>query len=90
MLASLLLVVFQGRTTQLINLYAVGVFVSFTLSQSGMVRHAMISQGSVSRSRPSPSPVSAMLISVSAVSRLFAMEVMIWTLAWAINCCVIV
>lgn len=39
LLASLLLVVFQGKTTQLINLYAVGVFVSFTLSQSGMVRH---------------------------------------------------
>ena len=38
-LASLLLVVFKGNTTQLINLYAVGVFMSFTLSQSGMVRH---------------------------------------------------
>lgn len=38
-LASLLLVVFQGKTSQLINLYAVGVFISFTLSQSGMVRH---------------------------------------------------
>ena len=38
-LASLLLVVFEGNTTQLINLYAVGVFMSFTLSQSGMVRH---------------------------------------------------
>jgi amino acid transporter len=38
-LASLLLVVFKGNTTQLINLYAVGVFISFTLSQSGMVRH---------------------------------------------------
>ncbi len=38
-LASLLLVVFKGDTTQLINLYAVGVFMSFTLSQSGMVRH---------------------------------------------------
>jgi len=38
-LASLLLVVFNGNTTQLINLYAVGVFMSFTLSQSGMVRH---------------------------------------------------
>ena len=38
-LASLLLVVFQGQTTRLIDLYAVGVFVSFTLSQSGMVRH---------------------------------------------------
>ena len=39
LLASLLLIVFQGNTTQLINLYAVGVFMSFTLSQSGMVRH---------------------------------------------------
>lgn len=38
-LAGLLLIVFQSKTTQLINLYAVGVFVSFTLSQSGMVRH---------------------------------------------------
>ena len=39
MLASLLLVVFKGNPTQLINLYAVGVFMSFTLSQAGMVRH---------------------------------------------------
>lgn len=38
-LASLLLIAFNGNTTQLINLYAVGVFMSFTLSQSGMVRH---------------------------------------------------
>jgi len=37
--ASLLLVVFGGEVTRLIPLYAVGVFVSFTLSQSGMVRH---------------------------------------------------
>src|SRR5438270_2422032 len=38
-LASLLLVVFKGDTTSLINLYAVGVFMSFRLSQGGMVRH---------------------------------------------------
>jgi hypothetical protein len=37
--ASLLLVVFGGVVTRLIPLYAVGVFLSFTLSQSGMVRH---------------------------------------------------
>ncbi len=36
-LAVLLLVSFEGNTTQLINLYAVGVFLSFTLSQGGMV-----------------------------------------------------
>lgn len=39
MLAGILLVVFEGNTNLLINLYAVGVFMSFTLSQSGMVRH---------------------------------------------------
>src|SRR3989454_2024790 len=38
-LASLLLIVFKGDTTRLISLYAVGVFLSFTLSQGGMVRH---------------------------------------------------
>jgi len=38
-LAILLLVSFEGNTTQLINLYAVGVFLSFTLSQGGMVLH---------------------------------------------------
>ena len=37
--AGLLLVAFGGLTTLLIPLYAVGVFTSFTLSQSGMVRH---------------------------------------------------
>jgi amino acid transporter len=37
--AGLLLVAFDGLTTLLIPLYAVGVFTSFTLSQSGMVRH---------------------------------------------------
>lgn len=30
---------FQGDTTKLIPLYSVGVFVSFTISQGGMVRH---------------------------------------------------
>jgi amino acid transporter len=37
-LAMLLIVVFQGDTHGLIPLYAVGVFISFTLSQSSMVR----------------------------------------------------
>jgi len=36
--AGLLLVAFDGVTTALIPLYAVGVFTSFTLSQTGMVR----------------------------------------------------
>jgi amino acid transporter len=37
-LAALLLVAFRGDTHALIPLYAVGVFISFTLSQSSMVR----------------------------------------------------
>jgi amino acid transporter len=38
-LAGVLIAMFGGKTNALIPLYAVGVFLSFTLSQSGMVRH---------------------------------------------------
>lgn len=38
-LAAILLYLFQGRVHYLIPLYAVGVFLSFTMSQAGMVRH---------------------------------------------------
>ena len=38
LLAALLVVIFGGHTHSLIPLYAVGVFLSFTLSQAGMVR----------------------------------------------------
>jgi len=37
LLSILLIVIFEGNTDALINLYALGVFVAFTLSQSGMV-----------------------------------------------------
>jgi amino acid transporter len=37
--SSVLVIAFAGDTSRLIPLYAVGVFLSFTLSQSGMVRH---------------------------------------------------
>ncbi len=37
--AGLLIFVYEADSTQLIQLYIVGVFVSFTLSQTGMVRH---------------------------------------------------
>jgi hypothetical protein len=36
--ASLLIVIFQASVTRLIPLYAIGVFLSFTLAQSGMAR----------------------------------------------------
>jgi amino acid transporter len=38
-LAGLLIWAFNASTSRLIQLYIIGVFVSFTLSQSGMVRH---------------------------------------------------
>lgn len=38
-LAAVLVVIFQGEVNALIPLYAIGVFLSFTLSQAGMVRH---------------------------------------------------
>ena len=45
-LAALLIVIFRGETHALIPLYAVGVFLSFTLSQAGMVRHWLTDHGS--------------------------------------------
>ncbi|MEA2310720.1 MAG: hypothetical protein QOE28_688 [Solirubrobacteraceae bacterium] len=38
-IAALLIVVFNAQVTRLIQLYILGVFLSFTLSQAGMVRH---------------------------------------------------
>jgi amino acid transporter len=39
LLAGVLVVVFDAQVSRLIQLYVVGVFTSFTLSQTGMVRH---------------------------------------------------
>jgi hypothetical protein len=39
LIAAALIVAFEGSVTNLIPLYTVGVFLAFTLSQSGMVRH---------------------------------------------------
>jgi len=38
-LAGILIIIFGGDTNLLINLFAVGVFIAFTLSQAGMVMH---------------------------------------------------
>ena len=45
LVAITLLVIFEGNTTALIPLYSVGVFVSFTISQGGMVRHWLDERG---------------------------------------------
>jgi amino acid transporter len=49
--ASVLVIAFGGDTSRLIPLYAVGVFLSFTLSQSGMVRHWLKERAQTSKVR---------------------------------------
>jgi len=44
-LAILLIALFRGETHALIPLYAVGVFLAFTLSQAGMARHWLTAHG---------------------------------------------
>lgn len=43
--SGILVIAFSGDTSRLIPLYAVGVFLSFTLSQAGMVRHWLKERG---------------------------------------------
>jgi amino acid transporter len=45
-LSTLLLIIFKGKTDLLIPLYAIGVFLSFTLSQSGLVLKWLRERGS--------------------------------------------
>jgi len=52
--ASILVIAFGGDTSRLIPLYAVGVFLSFTLSQSGMVRHWLKVRAQSSKKRAKP------------------------------------
>ncbi|WP_245635898.1 APC family permease [Herbiconiux solani] len=49
--ATAILIVYQANLTQLIQLYIIGVFVSFTLGQTGMVRHwlRMLKEGCADR-----------------------------------------
>jgi amino acid transporter len=50
--SGVLVIAFGGDTSRLIPLYAVGVFLSFTLSQSGMVVHWLRERGTLSKSVP--------------------------------------
>jgi amino acid transporter len=53
--SGVLVVVFNGDTSRLIPLYAVGVFLSFTLSQTGMVKH-WLKEGAALRQSPPQMP----------------------------------
>jgi amino acid transporter len=67
-LVSILLVVaFNGSADALIGLYAIGVFTSFTLSQSGMVRHWFTEQGKGWRRSAAINGVGAVVTAVVVV-----------------------
>src|SRR6185369_4659381 len=52
-IASLLIIIFNASVTALVPLWAVGVFLSFTLSQAGMARHWWkLGQASKSQDQP--------------------------------------
>ena len=50
--SSLIIIAFNANLTQLIQLYVVGVFTSFTLSQTGMVRHWLREKHKGSQAQP--------------------------------------
>lgn len=52
--AAILLIVYQANLTDLIQLYIIGVFVSFTLGQTGMVRHWIRTLRTGSAGAPAP------------------------------------
>jgi amino acid transporter len=69
--AGVLVVAFGGDTSRLIPLYAVGVFLSFTLSQLGMVRHWLKAGRLVKKARESSRNAAAEDIShISATKEL--------------------
>ena len=65
--AIVLIVVFAGDTHALIPLYSVGVFLAFTISQSGMVRHWLNVRGPGWRGRIALNGFGAVLTGVVAV-----------------------
>lgn len=62
-----LVALFQGDTTRLIPLYSVGVFVSFTISQAGMVRHWRAERSAGWRRRAAVNALGAVLTGVVSI-----------------------
>jgi amino acid transporter len=67
LIAMSLIVIFGGHTHALIPLYAVGVFIDFTISQSGMVRHWLKHRVSGWRYRIVANAVGAVLTGIVAI-----------------------
>ncbi|HEX7949549.1 MAG TPA: APC family permease [Candidatus Limnocylindrales bacterium] len=70
--AIVLLVAFQGNTTALIPLYSIGVFVSFTISQYGMVLHWLKARSAGWRWRLGINGLGAILTAVVSIVVLVA------------------
>ena len=70
--AAALLVVARGDTQALVPLFAIGVFVGFTLSQAGMVRHWRIQGGQGWRGRAIVNGVGAVLTTVALAIELIS------------------
>jgi hypothetical protein len=70
--AALLLIVSQGDTQALVPLFAIGVFVGFTLSQAGMVRHWHQQRGPGWRRRATINGVGAAFTTAALAIELFS------------------
>ena len=66
-LAAILIVLFEGDTHALIPLYAVGVFIDFTISQIGMIRHWLRERPPGYRRRLSVNAVGAVITGLVAI-----------------------
>lgn len=70
--SSILIVIFGGSVTRIISLYALGVFMSFTLSQSGMVMHWR-------KLRPPRWQINATVNAIGATATFVVMCIIIYT-----------
>jgi hypothetical protein len=68
MLAALLIVGFGADTHALVPLYAVGVFIDFTISQTGMIRHWLRTRAEGWRRRLSVNTVGAIVTALVAIN----------------------
>ncbi|HEV8403919.1 MAG TPA: APC family permease [Candidatus Limnocylindrales bacterium] len=80
-LAALLIIVFKGETHLLIPLYAVGVFIDFTISQTGMVRHWLRERSPGYQRRLAINAFGATLTALVAV---IVISVKFWDGAWLV------
>lgn len=68
--ALILIVLFGGNTHALLPLYALGVFISFTLSQTGMVKHLI-------REKPENWPIKVAISSIGALATFFTLLIIV-------------